>query len=487
MKRLITLVVCFVLMSQLAFGQRNASVKSRLDLTQTYNAVGLIRKVIAENEGFSASTETFMFEDQTGRMVPVQGKFDFDLYLNKKVQIRGRLGSDVKVSSLVPLERIEERRVPKPQNFPAGVTEYDLSTKEGHQKLSAAAENDAIILPQPTVGDRLTYAVCVGFLDLPDCPLTQSELDIRMYSGGTSVRGAYLESSHGKFRLNGQAHPRISINLTSANCVNNMFGSWTQAVMAQIPSEILQESNNFVFFTPPIPGCSWGAISTGGNKGQNSVDQIAWIQLSALMVSNLNEFISTATHEVGHQLGLQHADGVSLSGVVCGGCDRADFMAARLRYPNSYHRLALGWLVGKVVIVNGPGDNSFTLRSPGVVSGKSAIRTVLMPRYDSNGIPTGDMKIIENRADLNFYEFFGAQFMAYKLGISIRKSPTDLSLTSGKSYLYHMNVANPVDYDTAPLTVGNQFVDNSDGVTIEAQSFSIAGGARVRVITNRGP
>lgn len=487
MKRLITFVVLFVLMSQLTLGQRDASAKARLDLAQTYNGVGLIRKVIAENEDFTASTETFMFEDQTGRMFPVQGKFDFDLFLNKKVQIRGRLGSAVKVSSLVPLERIDERRIPQPQNFPLGVTEYDLSTKDGHQRLSAAAENNAIILPQPTVGDRQTVVVPVTFTNNTNLLLSQAELSSRIYTGANSVRGFFQEASNNRFRIYGQVLPSITIPFTDADCANNMFSTWTQAAMAQIPMEILEGTNNYVFLPPAISTCSMTAVSTAGNKGVDSVDQIAWIQQTPFVVGDLSLFTNAIAHELGHQLGLQHAEGVSLSGAVCASCDRADFMGARLRYPNAYHRLTMGWLVGTIAVVNGPGEYPFTLRSPGVVFGKLATRAVLITRYDTNGTPIGDMKILENRADLNFYELFGIQFAAYRLGVSIRRGSMDLSLASSRSYLYHMNVANPIDYDNAPLAVGNQFVDPSDGSTIEAQTFSIAGGARIKVTTTRGP
>lgn len=487
MKRLIAFVLCSVLMPQLAFGQRSASVKARQGSTQTYNAVGLIRKVISENEDFSVSTETYMFQDQVGQMIPVQGNFDFDMYLNKKVAIRGRLGSEVKVSSLVPLERIDERRIPQPQNFPVGITEYDLSTKEGSQKLSAAAENNAIILPAPTIGDRQTVVVPVTFTNNTNLLLSQAELNSRFYTGATSVRGFFQEASFNRFRIYGQVLPPIAIPFTDSDCANNMFSSWTQAAMAQIPMEIQQTNNNYVFLPPAIPGCSMTAVSTAGNKGVDSIDQIAWIQQTTFLTGDLSIFTNAASHELGHQFGLQHAEGVNLSGAVCASCDRADFMAARLRYPNAYHRLTLGWLIGKISVINGPGEYNCALRSPGVVSGKSATRVVLVTQYNSNGIPTGDMKIIENRADLNFYEMFGTQFAAYRLGVSIRKASMDLSLASSRSYLYHMNVANPVDYDNAPLAVGNQFADTSDGITIQAQSFSIAGGARVKVITTRGP
>ena len=77
--------------------------------------------------------------------------------------------------------------------------------------------------------------------------------------------------------------------------------------------------------------------------------------------------------------------------------------------------------------------------------------------------------------------------MAFRLGVSIRIAPLDLRPYSSQSKLYNMDLADQTFYDNAPLRVGNQFADSADGVTIQALAFSMAGGAKVRVITTRGP
>lgn len=330
MKRLICLVVFLGLVSQMAFAQRYTS--------RTYSAVGLIRKVIFESEDFSQSQESYMIQEESGRMVPISGNFDFDSVLEKKVVLTGTLNrrdSSVIVNSLQPLEKIREPKPVHPENLPRGETSYDLSTKEGTSEFQKAIATGGIILPPPTTGMRFTVVVPITFTNNTNLIFTRAQLESRLFNGTNSAAGFFSGASFGKFGINGVVLDPIAIPFTDADCASNMYNSWTQAALARIPPEIVTQSNNFVFMPAGIPTCSMSASSTVGVKGANLNDQYAWIQQDDYHASNLSDHISTITHELGHQFGLPHAQGISLSGVVCEYCDIADFMGSKLRYPAS--------------------------------------------------------------------------------------------------------------------------------------------------------
>lgn len=482
----VTIILILGLMSTSIIA-RNKSIRG-----QFYQGVGLIKKVIAESLDSSVNQESWMFQErvngQLGKMLPLVAYNNVNLenYLNLEVTLRGRrINGSLVINSLATSEKLRLPRVLHPERLPRGESNYNLSDLRQAQQFQELVSTEAMVLPSATVGERMLVVAPIHFSNNTNTRLTHDELVSRFTTGSMSVRGYFQEASFRLFSTQTLVLETIVLPFTDQECAANLFGTCTQAVLAQIPPEITAQSHNYIFMPPVISGTQ-GAISTLGTKGQNLTNEYAWIQQYSLFDSDVKSFLSAVTHELGHQLGLQHAEGISLSGVVCGSCDRADTMTARLRYPNAYHRMTLGWFKGKITVLNGPGTYNVILRSPAVVANKLASRVVLVPQYNLDNTPTGEMMLWEIRAEVNPYESF-VLFPNYRTGLAKRKGSMDLSLSSSRPYLYHLRDPNPVNYDNAPLPQGEVFTDTSDGTSIEYFVFMMAVGGKARITVTRGP
>jgi hypothetical protein len=484
----------FVMLPVVVSGQKEAGVKASFSPTKNYSNVGVIRKLVVHYTDES-SEEIFAFEsqDQDGMVRLTSGagsNVDLDKYNSKQVLLNGlqelRTGK-LTALSVNQLSPEDSRPQVKDGKLPMGQRTFDTDSKEFESYLS-----NFLTLPPPLPSVRMNYIAPMNFTDLLSTPLTQEELNSRIFTGSQTTNGQYSESdfywqaSGFKYRVIGEVEPWKTISLTSANCADNMFGAWTNARMAMIPNEIKAIYKRYTFVLPTIPGCAIDAIATVGAKGDETVNQYSWIPITGTRISNLSEFILTFEHEHAHNDGFQHPCGLIIA---TGGCsdtnDRADNVGVRLRYPNLYNRLSAGWFSGKLVTLNGPGIYDLNICSPAVTIKKP--KGIMAPLYYANGTSSGLILLIEVRKDMNFYEFFPTQYYAYKTGVAIRRGSVDLTTNTSKSYLYDTTPNSPIGFDDAPLQVGLSFSDPQFGFTVQHISSSLSRCTALRVTLTHGP
>ncbi len=484
----------FAMLPVVVSGQKEVGVKPRLHATKNYSNIGIVRKLVVHYTDES-SEEIFAFEsqDQDGMIRLTSGSgsnVDLDKYNSKQVLLNGL--QDLRTGKLTALSVIQiSPEDPRPQvkdgKLPMGQRTFDTDSKEFESYMS-----NFLTLPPPLPSIRMNYIAPMNFTDLLSTPLTQEELNSRIFTDSQATNGQYSESdfywqaSEFKYRVIGEVEPWKTIPFTSANCVDNMFGAWTNARMAMIPNEIKAIYKRYTFVLPTIPGCTIDAVGTVGTKGDETVNQYAWIPITGNRITNLSEFILAFEHEHAHNDGFQHPCGLIIA---TGGCsdtnDRADNVGVRLRYPNLYNRLSAGWFSGKLVTLNGPGVYTVNLRSPAVTT--KTPKGVMVPLYNANGTSSGMILLLEVRKDMNFYEFFPPQYYTYKTGVAIRRGSVDLSVNTSKSYLYDTTPNSPIGFDDAPLQVGLSFSDPEFGFTVEHVSSSLARGTVIKVTLTHGP
>lgn len=484
----------FAILPVVVFGQNGASVKASVSFTKNYSSIGIVRKLVVHYTDES-SEEIFAFEsqDQDGMVRLTSGvgtNLDLDKYNSKQVLLNGQ--QDLRTGKLTAfsvnqLSPEDPRPTAKDGKLPMGQRTFDTDSKDFERYLS-----NFLTLPPPLPSARMNYIAPMNFTDLLSTPLTQEELNSRIFTGSQSSNGQYSETdfywqaSEFKYRVIGEVEPWKTIPFTSENCADNMFGAWTNARMAMIPSEIKAIYKRYTFVLPAIPSCSITAIATVGNKGDETVNQYSWIQISETRRTSLIDFILVFEHEHAHNDGFQHPCGLIIA---TGGCsdtnDRADNVGSRLRYPNLYNRLSAGWFSGRLVTLNGPGVYTVNLRSPAVTT--KTPKGVMIPLYNTNGTSTGMILLLEVRKDMNFYEFFPPQYYTYKTGVAIRRGSVDLSVNTSRSYLYDTTPNSPIGFDDAPLQVGLSFSDPEFGFTVEHVSSSLARGTIIKVTLTHGP
>ncbi len=485
----------FAMLPVVVSGQKEAGVKASFSPIKNYTSIGVVRKLVVHYTDDS-SEEIFAFEsqDQDGMVRLTSGagsNVDLDKYNSKQVLLNGL--QDLRTGKLTALSvnqisPEDPRPTAKDGKLPMGQRTFDTDSKDFERYLS-----NFLTLPPPLVGTKTNYVAPFNFTDIPSIPLTRAELESRVFTGVPSINGQYSESdffwqaSGFKFRLTGEVAPWETLTTTSANCANNMFGAWTTARMATIPSEIKAQYRRYTFFMPEIPGCTIIAIATVANKGDDSVNQYSWIQIRPSAVNSVETFLQLAAHEDGHKFGYPHSCGLILATGACSDTnDRADYMGIRLRYPNIYHRLSKGWFDGRLVTLNGPDVYFITLRSPAVIT--KTPKAVMFPLYYANGTESEEFVIIEVRKPMiPIYEFFPAQYLSYATGVALRRGNKNLPPNSSQSKLYDTTPNSPIGFDDAPLQVGLSFSDSEFGFTVEHVSSSLARGTVIKVTLTHGP
>lgn len=176
----------------------------------------------------------------------------------------------------------------------------DLPNRSRVRIANAVRIDDAILaldpvelLPRPATKAPNRYAsarialLMVNFSDDTRTPWTQAQMDAAMQ---TNTRW-YDEVSHGKQTTTFQVFGWYTMPSPKAGCDHNRIE--TEAVAAARAAGVDLSGYNIVAFAFPNIDCAWAGLGGGGNF---------WL--------NGNNSLRVISHEVGHVLGLGHANSV---------------------------------------------------------------------------------------------------------------------------------------------------------------------------------
>jgi hypothetical protein len=283
-------------------------------------------------------------------------------------------------------------------------------------------------------GDQRTLVMAVN---LNDATLSCSADAIRntMFTdpSGLSVDGLYRDTSRGLISFSGDVVGPYTINHSATVCDPDAWSKAAEAAAAASGVDVASYPHR-VYVMPSSYCGAAGLGSVGGNPSH------AWIFTCATK--------GVYAHELGHNLGLDHAAGV-LNGQMNDFGDGSDPMATSgngLLGLNAPHRHQLGWASPQVITASGTYNVAPLAPDPSTVG---APQVYVIPKSDTN-----EWYYVSTRFALK-YDSILQPYYVNALSIhryTGRMLPSIADVT--KTYLL------------AELTDGQSFTDSANGITV---------------------
>lgn len=340
-------------------------------------------------------------------------------------------------------------------------------------------------IPPPTFGERKVLVLLVNFQNNQTQPISVDQARERVFTGAESANQYFKEASYYRFKLtsiqrsDGDVVGWLTLPFDDTEC--NYPGPWTDGAKALARQNGYEpDAYNTVFYVFPHL-CGHRTNTWLGTIGDMNSRTPVWV--------NANTFTTfTAIHELGHNLGLEHANSYECTGFkIPDDCqtveygDPFDQMGAYSPSPslffNNYFRLSLGWLTGRTQTVTTSGD--YTLVAPSVAAkGNQVLRIQTVPPAPNYA---GFTYTLEYRRPFSFDRRLVAPGYDYSnafQGVTIRYTAD----------VHHGRFTNLIDatphtshFLDAPLKVGETFTDIPRGISITTLSVNPFRGARVRI------
>lgn len=264
-----------------------------------------------------------------------------------------------------------------------------------------------VSMPAPAhasaLGELKTAVILVDFTDAATQPNTPTELNQLVFG---KVSDFYWEASYQKAFLSGDTFGWFTIPVSTTQCTWDKVASEGN-LAATAAGANLSSYTTFIYLFPTASGCIDGG---GGDIGPNGEHRV-FINGAAGFTEQM------ISHELGHQFGLQHSDGldcdVSALGNVCvqrGYADTADTMGGHGHF-NAFQKERLGWL-------NAAGAPPITTVT---ASGRYAIE-----RYETPGTGAKALKILKS-----------------------------VNPTNGQKTWYYLEYRQPIGFDAVLAGLGN--------------------------------
>lgn len=310
----------------------------------------------------------------------------------------------------------------------------------------------------------------VNFTRQPSEPWTRQFVHDIYFGAEGSVAAYYAELSNGRVSITGSVFGYLTIAADTSRCAYKSWGTAARDA-ARAGGIDLAAYSTIVYAFPYQPVCWWGGYARTGSSAGPGRD--TWINgLFSLYL---------ASHELGHNLGADHAGSISCTDggepvAFSATCrtyaygDPYDTMGyTGQRHMHAWHRWKLGLLdPDEVATVS---ESGRYLIAPAEARGADP-RLIRIPRA------SGDYYVLELRQTYGEFDDFPAGSPAIN-GISIRivrdtgHVPSKLIDTTPATCTF-------ID---APLTVGQTFADAVNHIAITTLSVGPTG-AEVRIQTN---
>jgi hypothetical protein len=332
-----------------------------------------------------------------------------------------------------------------------GVLYVERLRIEPRRRLAAAA-----------TGTRSVAVILVNFQDDTSQPWTKAQIESTMFTSPSSVAAYYAEQSFGQLTVTGTVFDWVTIPYSKASC--DYFGWYVAAVSTVGVSNVASHTNVMLVF-PQTSACGWaGLASLGGGY--------SWI--------NGATTLRTMAHELGHNLGVDHArtwtctDGgvrVWLSASCSLHSEYGDpfsiMGAATTRHFNGLHKEQLGWIpdASRLTVTS---TGTFTVEALGASA--AGVQSLRIPRSSTEHL------FVDLRQAGGPFETYAGGSPAVS-GVMVR-----LGAAAGFDWDSRLLDTTPstATYDDAALLPGRTVTDPVSGIAVTAVSLD-ASGATVTV------
>jgi hypothetical protein len=205
---------------------------------------------------------------------------------------------------------------------------------DGAQSGSVQVVSASAALSAYSMGQQNVAVILVNFSDNATQPITQAAAESLVFG---QVNGYYQENSVGQTWLTGKSFPWVTISLSSTVCDYSALATQAIAAVKAAGGNPDAYARKVLMF--PKNACGWAGL---GNLGGGATN--AWL--------NGRFTLQVASHEFGHNLGLQHAHALNCDTGVSGGTcttieygDVADTLGnIASAHVSPFAKERLGWL-----------------------------------------------------------------------------------------------------------------------------------------------
>jgi len=307
----------------------------------------------------------------------------------------------------------------------------------------------------PLTGTRKVAVVLFNFIDDTSQPFTTDSAMREVFStdssAADSVNNFYIRNSYGALKLTGSVNLAgdvfgwITINYSKAGACS--YYDWSDAANAALTEKgVDMTAYDNIIYSFPRANCPFGGIAQlPGSRSWN------------------NGGLGSATHELGHNFGMAHANAFECTDsngftADSGSCtsreygDAFDIMGSLGGDLNAFHREQMGWFSGSdIQSVTATGDYVLKdINTPG-----PAVKAIKMPYATFHGTPFDYLYIEYRPVASNTQVGFGGVLL-HEGGLS--SNPNLFDNTPETGYVVH--------HIDAPLPIGRTFKDATWGMTI---------------------
>ena len=388
---------------------------------------------------------------------------DFDNHSARLEQFLSTRDRRFRLSSSPPLAPLSCSRKASVAGFRIGA--YILATEiiQSGPEVSVCA----------STGEQNTAVILVS---MPSVPLpsnvTKAFLQEAFFGeNGRSVANFYSEASYGKTWLSGSVFGPFELDSDyPCSDVESLVNAAIQAADAFID---FQGYNRVIVVSPRSESCAIGRGTIGCTSLSTSGDgsfTASWVFLGADYLTNSDAVVSVAGHEMGHSLGLMHANTrdygslplgeVGVSGVDVEYADIYDLMGFSYRvngqfilgHFNAQHKTQLGWLTIDSDYLDIESSGTYVLSPYSAAGGVKAVRV-------RRGIGINEWLWLEYRQPVGLFDSTLSLYSPAVYGGALvhHESPSNYA---GETYLLDFAPdGTPNDFQDAPLPSGEGWDD----------------------------
>lgn len=365
-------------------------------------------------------------------------------------------------------------------------TNYYSETSHGTKKISLTSDPETESEIVEVKGPKKLAVILINFFDNHDKPNTKNDINQWTFTAPTSVASYVAENSYGKISLSGNVYGYFTLNASQNYCP---FYEWaTQADQVAASQGFKPENFDYIMYVYSSNGCNqWAGIGELGGKR-------SWVNAYMFSDGNPNSYnnFNTPIHELGHNLGAEHANKLSCKDEssspvsISTSCqsleygDTFDTMGNQnTKIMNAPHKIQLGLLPKKEIVT---------------VTTNTTIKIGQL-EYQNN-LPDGVRVLRKKTANGKKSNYFYLELRKGNQTFDVFKATSNIT----KGVLIHTATTNPKDQivgktnliDTRPetptiedsaLTPGNKLFDPESGIEIETISVK-ANSAEVKITFN---